>query len=78
MKPSRRSFLRNSTAVLGGMTLQGRSHYWGQIWVALGTRQIEYATLYEDVLGEMKLTGQETPQIIDVFRSAVLEPVARR
>ena len=59
------------------MTLTGRSHYWGQIWVALATKQIEYATLYEDVLGEMTL-GQGSPQLIDVFRSGVLEPVAQR
>ena len=56
------------------MTLQGRSHYWGEIWVSLSTKQIEYATLYEDVLGEMKLAGQATPQVIDVFRSGVFEP----
>jgi hypothetical protein len=62
----------------GGMTLTGRSHYWGQVWVALETKQVEYATLYEDVLGEMKLAGQDAPQIIDVFRSGVLEPVAQR
>ena len=59
----------------GGMTLTGRSHYWGEIWVALATRQIEYATLQEDVLGELKLPGQETAQIINVFRSGIFEPV---
>jgi hypothetical protein len=56
----------------GGMTLTGRSHYWGQIWVALATGQLEHATLYEEVLGEMKLPGQDT-QVIDVFRSGVLD-----
>jgi hypothetical protein len=61
----------------GGMTLKGRSHYWGEIWVSLATKQIEYATLYEDVLGEMKLTGQEA-RIINIFRSGVLEPVTRK
>ena len=60
----------------GGMKLKGRSHYWGQIWVALETRQIEYATLYEDVLGEMSLTGQDKPQVVSVFRSGILEPIA--
>ncbi len=61
-----------------GMTLQGRSHYWGEIWVSLTTKQIEYATLYEDVLGEMKLAGQATPQVIDVFRSGVFEPESHK
>ena len=59
----------------GGMKLKGRSHYWGQIWVALTTRQIEYATLYEDVLGEMNLTGQDKPQVVSVFRSGIFEPI---
>jgi hypothetical protein len=60
------------------MKLEGRSHYWGQIWVALATRQIEYATLYEDVLGEMSLTGQGTPQVVSVFRSGIFEPIVTR
>jgi hypothetical protein len=60
-----------------GMTLTGRSHYWGQIWVSLATGQIEHATLYEVVVGEMKLAGQDK-QVIDVFRSGVLAPLARR
>jgi len=57
----------------GAMNLEGRSHYWGQIWVALASKQIEYATLNEDVLGEMKLTGHDTPQIVSVFRSGTFE-----
>jgi hypothetical protein len=60
------------------MKLKGRSHYWGQIWVALATRQIEYATLYEDVLGEMNLAGQDTPQVVSVFRSGIFEPIVKR
>jgi hypothetical protein len=60
-----------------GMTLKGRSHYWGEIWVSLATKQIEYATLYEDVLGEMKLTGQDA-RVINIFRSGVFEPVTQK
>jgi hypothetical protein len=62
----------------GGMKLKGRSHYWGQIWVAVATRQIEYATLYEDMLGEMTLTGQDRPQVVSVFRSGIFEPVVTK
>jgi hypothetical protein len=61
----------------GGMTLKGRSHYWGEIWVSLSTKQLEYATLREDVLGEMTLTGQ-APRVISVFRNGVFEPVVRQ
>lgn len=73
-----RAFFNPLDIANGGMTLKGRSHYWGQIWVSLATKQVEYATLYEEVLAEMTLPGQDKPQLIDVFRSGVLEPVARR
>ncbi len=62
----------------GGMTLQGRSDYWGEIWVSLETKQIEYGTLYEDVSAEMKLPGQATTQNINVFRIGTLEPIGAK
>jgi hypothetical protein len=58
----------------GGMTLKGRSDYWGEIWVSLATRQIEYGTLHESVVGEMKLPGQDTTQVVNIFRSGLFEP----
>ncbi len=62
---------------VGGMNLIGRSHYWGQIWVSLATRQIEYGTLYEDMLGEMKLRGSDSPKVINAFRSGVFEAMGK-
>jgi hypothetical protein len=59
----------------GGMTLKGRSDYWGEIWVSLGTKQIEYGTINESVMGEMKLPGQDATQIINVFRLGTFEPI---
>lgn len=38
----------------GGMTLNGRSDYWGEILVSVATKQIEYGTLNEIVVGELK------------------------
>ena len=61
-----------------GMTFKARSHYWGDIWVSLETKQVEYATLQEDVLGEMTLAGQDAAQIVSVFRSGLFEPVVRK
>ena len=58
-----------------GMTLNARSHYWGEIWVSLAGKQIEYATLQEDVLGELTLAGQTAPRTISVFRNGIFEPV---
>lgn len=71
-----RAFLNPLELAAGGMSLRARSDYWGQIWVSLKTKQIEYATLYENVSGELKLPGQDTPQPLSVFRSGVFEPVA--
>lgn len=60
----------------GGVKLDGRSDYWGEIWVSLATRQIEYATLYEEVTGEMQLPGQTAPQPLSIFRIGSFQPVS--
>jgi hypothetical protein len=72
------AFLNPLEIATGGMTLNGRSDYWGQIWVSLATRQIEYGTINEIVVGEMKLPGQDTTQVINVFRTGSLEPLAAK
>lgn len=69
------AFFNPLEIVNGGMTLKGRSDYWGTIWVSTATKQIEYGTLYENVMGEMTLPGQNGPQLISVFRRGTLEPV---
>jgi hypothetical protein len=50
------------------LSMKGRSHYWGTIWVSLEDKQIEHAVLYEDVIMEMLLPGQTTKQILDARR----------
>jgi hypothetical protein len=72
------SFFNPMEIANGGMTLKGGSHYWGEIWVSLATKQIEYSTLYEVVVGEMKLPGQDTTQVVNVFRSGVFEPMSAK
>jgi len=57
-----------------GMELVGRSDYWGQIWVATATKQIEYATLFEEVLGEMAIQDQPKPITISAVREGTFEP----
>lgn len=69
------AFFNPLEIVNGGMTLKGRSDYWGMIWVSLATKQIEYGTLNEFVTGELKLPGQETAQPLSVFRAGALEPL---
>ena len=61
------------TTTMGAMIFQGRSHYWGDIWVSLKDKQIEYATLLEDVLVEFGLPGQERKQQIGVLRKGTFE-----
>ena len=70
-----RAFFNPVSIAMAGMTMHARSDYWGQIWVSLSTRQIEYATLNEEVNGEIKLPGQDTPQLLDVFRIGTFEPL---
>lgn len=55
-----------------GTTFHGRSHYWGQVWVARATRRLIGATLFEDVLGEAGLpSGPAAP--VNVFRIGTME-----
>ena len=70
------AFFNPIEIAVGGMTMKGRSDYWGQIWVSLATKQIEYGTIFESVVAEMKLPGQETSQIVDIFRSGSLESIS--
>ena len=63
---------------IGGMNMKGRSEYWGEIWVSLATKQIEYATLYENVVAEMQMAGQNVPQLINIFRIGTLKPVSAK
>lgn len=52
----------------GGLDMKGISHYWGNIWVSLQDKQVEHATLYESVTAEMKLPGQQNPQMMSITR----------
>ena len=71
-----RAFFNPLDIANGGLTIQGRSDLWGEIWVSLATKQIEYATIDEEVFGEMKLPGQDAPRPLSVFRTGTLEPLS--
>ena len=72
------AFFNPLEIAVGGMSMKGRSDYWGQIWVSVATKQIEYATLYESVMAEMKLPSQDATQIVNIFRSGSLEPISAK
>lgn len=48
--------------------IKGRSHYWGKVYVSLEDKQLEFASLYEDVIMEVKFAKQEKAQKVDTVR----------
>ncbi len=58
-----------------GMSMKGRSHYWGTIWVSVEDKQVEHAVLFEDVVMEFQLPGQTTKQVMDATREITYERV---
>lgn len=58
-----------------GMSMKGRSHYWGTIWVSVEDKQVEHAILFEDVIMEIQLPGQTTKQVMDATREITYEKV---
>ena len=51
--------------------MNGRSHYWGTIWVSLKEKSIAYAELLEDVAFRMEMGAQMPPQ--DLYISRYME-----
>ncbi len=56
-----------------GVQLTGRSDYWGDIWVALATGDIEHATIAEAVTGELRVAPQTGPQTVNIVRKGAFE-----
>ena len=53
------------------MQVKGRSLYYGEMWISLTDKQVEYAVMFEDVI--MKLTSSMFPdeQLFDLQREIV-------
>lgn len=61
--------LNNPLSYAGdGMEMKGLSNYWGTIWVSLKDKQIEHASLYENVTMEILLPGQTAKQLMNTIR----------
>jgi hypothetical protein len=69
------AFFNTVTFETPGVTLIGRSDYWGDIWVTLATGDIEYATLAEEVAGELRLAAQPAPQNVNIVRKGTFERI---
>ena len=70
-----RAFLNKLSVSAGDFKVRGGSHYWGEIWISLEDMQIERGTLYENVVVETKMPGQENWQVGTVFRRGVFQKV---
>ena len=68
-----RAFFNKFSISTEPISVRGGSHYWGEIWVSLKDKQIEYATLYESVLTEVRLAGQQDWQIGSVLRRGTFQ-----
>ncbi|HEY6358565.1 MAG TPA: hypothetical protein VIX35_09995 [Vicinamibacterales bacterium] len=60
-----------------GLTMVGRSHYWGQLWVTESDKHLAAATLYEDVAG-LLAEGTAPAAPTNVFRIGQFERVRSR
>lgn len=59
----------------GNFMMKGRSHYWGEVYVSLFDKQIEYVNLTEDVLMEVKEKGSSESDIKYTVRYITMSKV---
>ncbi|MDR1153423.1 MAG: hypothetical protein LBL04_01830, partial [Bacteroidales bacterium] len=57
------------------MTVNGRSCFWGNIWILPDTRQIEYAVMNEDMVFHMKFKANDFEQQVYKQREVIYEKV---
>lgn len=70
------ALLNRFTLNEGPVTVSGRSDYSGTLWVSIRTRQIQYATMLEEVAGIISnIPGAPGPQPLNILRTATLERV---
>lgn len=50
------------------LSFKGRSLYWGEMWISFEDKQVEYATMVEDVIFELTLNKNNPKQLIDLQR----------
>ena len=68
-----RSFSNPVKSDTEAMKVNGRSLYWGSIWVSLEDKQIEYGTMNEDVLMEMTFPGNAEKMLMNMQREVSFE-----
>lgn len=59
------------------MSVKGRSLYWGAIWISLEDKQIERATMNEDVIVEIKMGADRSNKYKDMQREVTFEKLTQ-
>lgn len=59
---------------LENMKMTGRSHYWGEIYVSLEDKEIEMATMTEDVVTDTTLEGHPSNILGYTVRKIIITP----
>ena len=67
--------LANPVQNSAAMGTNGRSLYWGNIWVSLTDKQVEYFTMIEDVFLEMPMPGDSANRVMNLQREVTFEHV---
>ncbi|HVO72946.1 MAG TPA: hypothetical protein VMT35_02920 [Ignavibacteriaceae bacterium] len=55
------------------INIRGRSLYWGEVRISLIDKQVEYASMYEDVVFKLKTEALTQEQLIDLQRRVIFE-----
>jgi hypothetical protein len=55
------------------MTLKGRPLYWGEMWISLTDKQVEYSLKHEDVIFKFKRASFPQEQFLDLQREIIFE-----
>ena len=58
-----------------GYSFQGRSLYWGEIWISLSDKQFEYAEMVEDLIIKLKSSSFPDGKLINMQREIVFGKV---
>ena len=57
------------------MTFKGRSLYWGEIWISLEDKQVEYSKMVEDVVFKLKSAAFPQEQLMDLQREITFSKI---
>ena len=57
------------------MSVEGRSLYYGEMWVSFADKQVEYAVMVEDVIMKLNSPAFPNEQLIDLQREIVFKKI---